>query len=118
MKFKVKRLGNHWYPAIKHNLGYIDGFEKKIDRYLTVLDVFNTEELTIELEELGVMYEGINIIYFDESDIVRYLMTDDDFMINFVINGHQFKLSSDLYWLLEDQFNCNFHKSTYKIHIY
>lgn len=118
MKFKVKRLGNHWYPAIKHPLGCIDGFEKKIDLYFSKLDISNMDELTIELEELGIMFEGINIIYFDEADIVRYLMTDDNFMIHFVINGHQFQISTELYWLLEEQFNCNFHKNTYKIHIY
>lgn len=117
-KFSVIKVGNHWYPSIKHELGYIDGFDKKIDRYLSILDVSNSGELTIEFEELGVVFAGINIIYFNESDIVRYLTTNDAFDIRFEINGHEFTIYSDIYWLLEYQFNFNFHKTSYKIHIY
>ena len=86
MKLKVIKVGNHWYPSINHQLGYIEGFEKKIDLYLNRLNVFNTNELTIDFEEIGVIYEGINIIYFNEVDIVRYLTTDDEFNIKFVLD--------------------------------
>lgn len=118
LSFKLKKVGGHWYPDISHELGCLIGFEKKIDRYLSVLDVANFNELTLEFEELGVIIEGINIIYFNEGDIVRYLTTDDNFDLRFIINNHEFKIDSDLYWLLEDQFNFNFHKTSYKIHIY
>lgn len=118
MKLKVIKVGNHWYPSINHQLGYIEGFEKKIDLYLNRLNVFNTNELTIDFEEIGVIYEGINIIYFNEVDIVRYLTTDDEFNIKFVVNNHEFSISSYLYWCLENQFNFNFHKNSYKVHIY
>lgn len=116
--FKVKKVGSHWYPAINHEIGFINGFEEKIDRYLSVIDMTKSEELTIEFEELGVIFGGINIIYFNESDIVRYLTTDDNFDLRFIINNHEFVINSDLYWLLEDQFNFNFHKTSYRIHIY
>jgi hypothetical protein len=46
------------------------------------------------------------------------LTTDDNFDIRFVVNEHEFLISSDVYWLLENQFNFNFHKTSYKIHIY
>lgn len=118
MKFKIIKVGNHWYPNIKHQLGYIEGFEKKIDWYLNKLDIFNANELTIEFEEIGVIFEGINIIYFNEADIIRYLTTDDEFDVRFNVNNHEFKISSDLYWSLEKQFNFNFHKNSYKIHVY
>lgn len=117
-QFKILKLGNHWYPSIKHDLGYINGFDEKIDRYLNILDLSKDGELTVEFEELGVIFAGINIIYFNEDDIVRYLTTTDDFDLRFVVNNHEFTISSDLYWLLEDQFNLNFHKASYKIHIY
>ena len=77
-----------------------------------------TNELNVEFEEIGIIFEGINIVYFNENDIVRYLTTDDDFNIRFIINGHEFNISSDLYWALENQFNFNFHKTSYKIHVY
>lgn len=117
-KFKLKKIGKHWYPCINHELGDSINLTEKIDRYLNILDLGKTEELTIEFEELGALFYGVNIIYFSEEDIVRYLTTDDDFDIRFIVNKHEFLISSDLYWLLEEQFNFNFHKSSYKIHIY
>lgn len=117
-KFKLKKIGNHWYPCINHELGDSINLTEKVDRYLNILDLGKTEELTIEFEELGALFYGVNIIYFSEEDIVRYLTTDDDFDIRFIVNKHEFLISSDLYWLLEEQFNLNFHKSSYKIHIY
>lgn len=117
-KFKCLKVGNHWYPSIRHNLGYICGFDEKIDRYLNVLDISKCGELTFEFEELGVIVEGINIIYFNEDDITRYLTTDDEFDLRFVVNGHEFTISSDLYWLLEDIFDFDFYDASYKIHIY
>lgn len=117
-KFFVQKVGNHWYPAVNHELGYLSGFDEKIDRYLSLIDTGKFEKLTIEFEELGVIFGGINIIYFNEEDIIRYLTTDDDFDLHFVVNNHEFTISSDLYWLLENQFNFNFHKASYRIHIY
>jgi hypothetical protein len=114
----VKRVGNHWYPCVNHIRGYIDGFDEKIDRYLSILDIANLGELTIEFENIGVEFNGINIIYFNEQDITRYLTTDDVFDLRFVINNHEFTIYSDIYWLLETQFNFNFHKESYRIHIY
>ena len=116
--FKLKKIGNHWYPCINHELGDTINFVEKIDRYLNILDFGNTEEIVVEFEELDIIVEGINIIYFNEEDIIRYLTTNDDFDIRLIINEHEFLISSDIYWLLENQFNFNFHKSIYKIHIY
>ena len=116
--FKLKKIANHWYPCLNHNGGYLDGFEEKIDKYLDRIDHLKHEELTVVLDEVGVIWEGLDIIYFNESDIVRYLTTDDDFDLRFIVNQHEFKISSSIYWLLEDQFNCNFHKESYEIHIY
>lgn len=116
-QLKIKRVGNHWYPCVSHEIGDNIGFNKKIDRYLDCLDYSKMEEVTVELEELGIIWEGLNIVYFHEEDIVRYLTTDDEFNIRFTINNHEFEISSTLYWLLEDQFNLNLHSIGYRIHI-
>lgn len=118
MKFKVKLVGNHWYPCIKHDVSSTIELNRKIDWCLNKIDDSNFGELTIEFEELGVYFEGINIIYFNESDIVRYLTTDDYFNLRFTINNRTYEINSDLYFLLEQEFNFNFHKNSYKIHIY
>lgn len=115
--FKLKKIANHWYPCVSHNPGYLVGFNTKIDRYLNSIDLGKFEEFTVEFEELGLEW-GINIIYFNDEDITRYLMTDDNFEMRFMINEHDFTISSDLYFLLEDALNFNFHKSTYRLHIF
>lgn len=116
--FKVKRIGNHWYPCINHDLGYINGFNEKISRFLNRIDVYHNEELTFDLEETVILFEGENIIDFNESDIVTYITTDDDFDVRFTINDREFTIHSDLYSLLENQFQFDFHKTNYIISIY
>ena len=88
--FKLRKIGNHWYPCIDHELGDPINLTEKIDRYLNILDLSKSGEITVELEELGILFGGINIIYFNEEDIVRYLTTDDNFDIRFVVNEHEF----------------------------
>lgn len=118
LSFKVKRIGSYWYPDINHDINCIISFDEKLNRYFNILDNSKCGELTIEFEELGIIFGGINILYFDEQDITRYLMTNDDFTMKYMINNHIFEISSDLYWLLEKNFNFNFHKETYRLHVY
>jgi hypothetical protein len=115
---KVKRISNHWYPCIKHDLDYINGFNDKISKYLNCLDNFHTEELTFDFKEMGIIWDCENIICFNEEDIIRYLTTDEDFELRFTINGREFTIHSDLYTSLEEQFHFDFHKTTYLIDIY
>lgn len=118
LSFKIKKLGNYWYPDIQHEANNIFTFDEKLNRYLNIVDNSKCGELTIEFEELGVIFNGINILYFEEQDITRYLMTDDDFNLHFMINNHIFEINSDFYWLLEHNFNFNFHKESYRLHVY
>lgn len=46
------------------------------------------------------------------------MITDDDFNIRIYIRGHEFLISSDLYYLLELQFNFDFQNNYYKIELY
>ena len=80
--------------------------------------ILDPEELTIELEEVGIEIGGINNIYFYEEDITRYLTTDDYFDLRMEINGYTFIINSDFYFLLENLYQLNFHNTSYKIHIY
>ncbi len=121
ISFKVKLLGNHWYPSISHHEGCIVGFNEKIDKFLDFFNYNhnNNDELTLEFEELGDVWEGVDgIIYFDEKDMCRYFTTDDNFDLKFIINNHEFSISSDMYFWLEQILNFNFHKTEYQIRIY
>ncbi|MBQ0113501.1 MAG: hypothetical protein KBT03_10250 [Bacteroidales bacterium] len=117
-KFKVKKIGNHWYPCIPHERGYLQPLDRKLELLLNRLDFDKSEEFTFEFEEIGVIFEGINILYFDEKDILKFLTINDDFPMRFVVNGSEFYISSHVILTLENIYNFNFHKTSYRIHIY
>lgn len=117
-RIELKKLGNHWYPSINHQSGYIYGFNKKIDRYLNIVDNFKLEELTLVLTEVGVIVDNYDIIIFDERDITRYLTTNDSFDLHFVINNHNFTIKSELCYLLETQCDFKFYENLYRVDIY
>lgn len=120
VKFKIKKVGNHWYPCIDHDYESDISLDKKIEK---VLDKYSylfggMEEFTIELEEIPLIMEDLNLIYFDESDITRFYTTNDDFDLRFEINNHEFKISAYLFSCLENQFHINLHETLYKLHIW
>ena len=121
MKFQIKKVGNHWYPCIPHDYSSNISFCRNAERFFDLIDrckFIDNETLTLELEEVPVEISGINNIYFFEEDILRYLTTDDYFDIRMEINSYTFVISSDFYFILENVFSCNFHKNSYKVHIY
>lgn len=120
MNIKFKKVGNHWYPCINHSQEHNITLCRNASRWLNLFSkskILYPEEIDINFEEIGVEINGINIIYFYEEDITRYLTTDDYFDMRFNINGYTYSISSDLYMLLEEQYHFNFHKESYKIHI-
>lgn len=124
LSFKIKKLGPYWYPDIEHAANQIYTVDEKLNKYLNVLDRNDNKEITFDFEQLNdiISYDNMhdipNIIYFNDDDIARYMMTTDDFNLHYMVNGHIFEISSDLYCLLEENFNFNFHKEMYSIHAY
>jgi hypothetical protein len=119
-RFKIRRIGNHWYPCVKHDYGGDISLDQKIERYFDQVSRCSgdTDEITIELEEIPIIVEDINLIFFNESDITRFYTTDDDFNLKFEINEHEFEISSYLFGCFELQFDLNFHETLYKLHIW
>ena len=124
LSFKLKKLGSYWYPDIEHAPNQIYTFDEKLNKYLNILDINDNNEITFDFEQLDdiISYDNMhdipNIIYFNDDDIARYMMTTDDFDLHYMVNSHIFKISSELYCLLEENFNFNFHKEIYSIHVY
>lgn len=111
-----KLVGNHYYPNIKHNSLDEIVLDSKIER---VLDKYkNSEDPKIVFYEQYDIVADFGILQFKEEDIVRYLTTNDEFDIHFYIDNHEFIISSDLYTLLEQQYNFNFHKTLYRVEIW
>ena len=111
--FKIKKVGNHWYPCVNHEYDSDISLDPKIEKYLNNYSVKSgyVDEVTIELEEIPMITEDINLIFFNESDITRYYTTDDDFNLRFEINDHEFEIDAYLFECFELQFNLNFHEN-------
>ena len=114
---KVKKLGNHWYPSLKHDDPIDLMLDPKLDKLLTFLDKNQTEELEFLLSEVHSWVEP-NTIQFNEEDIWKWLNTTITFPIKMYIENHEFEVSTLLLDLFEEQFNTNFHKTLYCINLY
>ena len=116
-KLTIKKIGNHWYPDITHDYPEDIKLDEKIDRFLDIVDKNNSKELDLFFYEQGCVIED-DVLQFDESDMLRYYTTSDEFDITVYFNCHKFKISSSLYNLLEIQFNFDAITNFYKISLY
>lgn len=90
--------------------------DKKLERIFNIIDKFKSGTLTILfIEQTSLLHD--RTIQFAEEDIYRYFITDDEFNIRVYIKNSEFTVSSNLYLLLETQFNFNFHKTVYTCEI-
>lgn len=99
--FKVdfKRLGNHWYPSLKHD----DPIDLMLNEQLEVLldSQYNSKygEITVYMCEMlysDVQDDENTWITFDKEDYERYLSTDDHFDIRFTYKDRQYSISSKI----------------------
>ena len=63
LSFKIKKLGNYWYPDIDHVPNQLYTFDEKLNRYLTVFAGNSQNEITFNFEE----FDDI-LIYDDKQD--------------------------------------------------
>lgn len=116
VSIKIKKIGNHLYPCIDHNEASEIQLSEKIEKVLSKF--LHYDECEIVFYEQYDIIADYGVLQFREEDIVRYLTTDDDFDMTFYIDGHEFIISSDLYTLLEQQYNFEFHSLLYRIEIW
>lgn len=116
-KINVKRLGNRWYLNIDHTDPRDIAFNDKLCKVFSLYDTNNSGELEIELIELhSLVYD--NTIFINGDDLLRYFTTSDNFEMRFLVRDHEFSIYSEMYSLIECNFNTNFHKTYYRIEIY
>lgn len=113
---KVKKLGNHWYPNLKHDDPMDLMLDPKMEKLLTRWDKQNIGEIDFLLSEVHTWLEP-NTIQFRDEDIWKWLNTTATFPIKLYIGDHEFEISTLLLDLFEEQFNTNFHKTLYSINI-
>ena len=110
----IKKVGNHWYPDINHLAGIDISMTKKVERCLDAICDGN-ETISFLIEEVVFVNSEQDLIYFNEEDITRYFITDDEFNLRFEINNKMFEISSNLYYYITHELELNFHTNMYKI---
>ena len=113
---KLKKLGNHWYVDLIHQDPSQITLNERIERFLNFIDKEKTGELSVVLQEnYSLVYS--NSLFINEDDLLRYFTTSDDLEMRFLVGDREFQISSDLYYLIEEQYNPNFHKYLYSLEI-
>lgn len=115
-RFYAKKLGEKWYLDIKHSDPLDIALNEKICKVFNKLDKLQTGCLEISLFE-SYSFVPDNAIYIKDEDILKYFTTEDCFDIRFIVYDKEFSISSNLYYLIECQFNTNFHKTLYTIEV-
>ena len=116
-KITFKKLGNHWYPCLEHESLSDLGIDPVFERLFNIMDKYNDEVINVYLYEESSIIINEGLIQFTEEDILRYLTTNDYFIMDLYIEDHKFSISSKLYQLLEQNYNFNFHKFIYRIEV-
>lgn len=116
-RIRVKKLGGHWYPDIEHENPTDLILDEKIEKVLNVFDEDNEGELVVYLWETHTFVDNATII-FNDDDILRFLTTDDEFNMRFLVHDIEFVISASLFSLIEFDLNPNFHKCFYKIEVH
>lgn len=119
IRFRIKRIGNHWYPSLDHTYLATPMFCKKAERYFNMLDKHRGEfeELIVELNETGIIVGTQDVLFFNDEDVTRFVTTDDDFYMRVAFNNHEFLIHSDLYQLLDSYFEFNRYDEYYRLSV-
>lgn len=113
---KVKKIGNHWYPCIKHEMLDDISLNEKLERVLSYIDKENTEELQFIIYEIS-SWTNNETVQFHDEDMWKWINTTDVFDMRFYINDHEYKISSTIIDLLEDQYKMCFYETLYSIEL-
>ena len=90
-----------------------------LEKFLSKLDSLNFGIIdNIYLVEQTGFIESEGLLQFTDEDLLRYFTTKDVFKMNIFISNHRFQISSNLYSLLENKYQLDFHISAYKLSIY
>lgn len=112
----IKKVGNHWYPDLVHNLGTDLSLGEAIENKLNELSItMCTDKLTFIIEEVPWIINESEIIYINEEDLTRYYITDDYFPMRFIVNNQEYSIEMSAYDLIITDLDLKFHTDLYQI---
>lgn len=89
---------------------------EKLERVLSYIDKENTEELQFVIYEIS-SWTNNETVQFHDEDMWKWINTTDVFDMRFYINDHEYKISSTIIDLLEDQYKMCFYETLYSIEL-
>ncbi len=89
---------------------------EKLERVLSYIDKENTEELQFIIYEIS-SWTNNETVQFHDEDMWKWINTTDVFDMRFYINDHEYKISSTIIDLLEDQYKMCFYETLYSIEL-
>lgn len=114
-----KKVGNHWYLDIEHDNPQDLILDPVLERFLSRLDSLNIGIVdNVYLVEQSGFIEPKGLLQFTDEDLLRYFTTKDIFKMNIFISNYHFQISSNLYSLLENKYQLDFHISAYRLAVY
>lgn len=116
-KLDFRKVGNHWYPCVNHLFPEQIKLDFSIENYFNQLNKLQLEKISICFSEACYCDEE-NIIQFEETDILKYLTSDEIFDIRFYVDNNSFKVSSNLFLLLENEFDFAFNETVYTLELW
>jgi hypothetical protein len=118
VRIDIRKLGSHWYPSLRHDDPNDLSLDLKMERKLSEHDYMDIGSVTVYLHKAHNIIGSKGIVQFEEQDIVRYLTTDEDFIMRMYIDDEPYYISSQLYFLLENIYNLDFRNNLYKIELW
>lgn len=119
VQLTFKKIGNHWYLDIEHDNPQDLILDPVLERFLSRLDSLNIGIVdNVYLVEQTGFIEPEGLLQFTDEDLLRYFTTKDIFKMNIFISNYHFQISSNLYSLLENKYQLDFHISAYRLTIY
>ena len=119
VQLKLKKIGNHWYLDVPHNDPRDLIIDPILERFLSIRDKDKEGIITnIYLSEQQDYINEDGLLQFSEKDLLRYFTTNESFKMNIFISNHHFQISSELYTILESQYQLDFHIALYRFVVY
>lgn len=89
---------------------------EKLEKVLSHIDKENTEELQFIIYEVS-SWTNNETVQFHDEDMWKWINTTDVFDMRFYINDHEYKISSTIIDLLEDQYKMHFYEILYGVEL-
>lgn len=118
IRIDFKKVGNHWYPCLKHDDPNDLCLEPKVERLLSKIDYVGFGSVTMYVKQSHSIIGSKGIVQFTDDSIRRYLQTDESFLMSMYIDDYHYQISTELFTLLENEFGLDLYHNFYQLELW